>query len=291
MAALGPGEAAPRPEACSAGVRPRHGHEPAWHASGPCPAASPERFIDDLLARVDIVDVVSERVPLKKSGREWSARAALPRRALALVHGVADQTVLPLLRLRRARQRHRLPDELRPPGFTDAVELAARVGLKVPRAASAAFRCRTAPTSTPLEAAAKFYQRELARSDRARLSPGADSTPTRRPASASATRPKPARRPQARAGHLAAAHWRCWRTGLIKSGERGGTSQYFRDRVMFPIADRREAAPSPSAGGSWRRPRIPGLKVPQLARDPAVPQGSRSCSACGRCARPMRASA
>ena len=26
----------------------------------------PERFIDDLLARVDIVDVVSERMPLKK---------------------------------------------------------------------------------------------------------------------------------------------------------------------------------------------------------------------------------
>jgi DNA primase len=25
----------------------------------------PERFIDDLLARVDVVDVVAERVPLK----------------------------------------------------------------------------------------------------------------------------------------------------------------------------------------------------------------------------------
>src|SRR5688572_18635549 len=34
----------------------------------------PERFIDDLLARVDIVDVIQERVPLKKAGRDWSAR-------------------------------------------------------------------------------------------------------------------------------------------------------------------------------------------------------------------------
>ena len=34
----------------------------------------PEKFIDELLARVDIVDVIQERVPLKKSGRDWSAR-------------------------------------------------------------------------------------------------------------------------------------------------------------------------------------------------------------------------
>lgn len=33
----------------------------------------PESFIDDLLARVDIVDVVERRVPLKKSGHEWQA--------------------------------------------------------------------------------------------------------------------------------------------------------------------------------------------------------------------------
>ena len=34
----------------------------------------PDRFIDELLARVDIVDVIQERVPLKKAGRDWSAR-------------------------------------------------------------------------------------------------------------------------------------------------------------------------------------------------------------------------
>ena len=33
----------------------------------------PARFIDDLLARVDIVDVIGERVPMKKAGRDWSA--------------------------------------------------------------------------------------------------------------------------------------------------------------------------------------------------------------------------
>ena len=33
----------------------------------------PESFIDDLLRRVDIVDVVNRRVPLKRSGKEYSA--------------------------------------------------------------------------------------------------------------------------------------------------------------------------------------------------------------------------
>lgn len=32
----------------------------------------PQRFIDDLLARVDVVEVVGERVKLKKAGRNHS---------------------------------------------------------------------------------------------------------------------------------------------------------------------------------------------------------------------------
>jgi DNA primase len=31
----------------------------------------PEKFIDELLARVDIVDVIDARVPLKKAGRDY----------------------------------------------------------------------------------------------------------------------------------------------------------------------------------------------------------------------------
>ncbi len=33
----------------------------------------PDNFIDELLTRVDIVDVIERRVPLKKAGREWTA--------------------------------------------------------------------------------------------------------------------------------------------------------------------------------------------------------------------------
>ena len=37
-------------------------------------ARIPDAFIDDLLARSDIVELVGARVPLKKQGKEYSAR-------------------------------------------------------------------------------------------------------------------------------------------------------------------------------------------------------------------------
>ena len=37
-------------------------------------ARIPDAFIDDLLARTDLVEVIGTRVPLKRQGREYSAR-------------------------------------------------------------------------------------------------------------------------------------------------------------------------------------------------------------------------
>ncbi|MGA8277281.1 MAG: CHC2 zinc finger domain-containing protein, partial [Rhodanobacteraceae bacterium] len=93
----------------------------------------PDSFIDDLLARVDIVDVVQERVPLKKSGRDFSARCPFhDERSPSFTvsptkqfyhcfgcgaHGSAIKFLMEYDRLE----------------FPDAVEeLAARVGVKVP---------------------------------------------------------------------------------------------------------------------------------------------------------------
>jgi hypothetical protein len=37
-------------------------------------ARIPDAFIDDLLARTDIVEVIGTRVPLKRQGKEFAAR-------------------------------------------------------------------------------------------------------------------------------------------------------------------------------------------------------------------------
>ena len=78
-------------------------------------ARIPDAFIDDLLARTDIVEVIGARVPLKRQGKEYAARCPFHDERSAELHRVADQAVLPLLRLRRARHRDLVPDELRPP--------------------------------------------------------------------------------------------------------------------------------------------------------------------------------
>ena len=41
------------------------------------PGLIPRAFIDELLARTDIVDVIGGRITLKKAGREWKANCPL----------------------------------------------------------------------------------------------------------------------------------------------------------------------------------------------------------------------
>ena len=126
----------------------------------------PDKFIDDLLARIDIVDVIAERVPLKKGGRDWSARCPFhDERSPSFTvspgkqfyhcfgcgaHGSAIKFLMEYDRLE----------------FPDAVEeLAQTVGLKVPHE-----NRRDAPTEdrsglyTLLDAAANWYATQLPRS-------------------------------------------------------------------------------------------------------------------------------
>src|SRR5690349_4786828 len=197
----------------------------------------PEKFIDDLLARVDIVDVIQERVPLKKSGRDWSARCPFhDERSPSFTvspskqfyhcfgcgaHGSAIGFLMNYDRLE----------------FTDAVEeLATRVGLKVPYEGAG----QRAPVQdstdlySVLEAAARFYQRELGKNAKARDyfdKRGLDAATQEKfglgyaPDAWDALTRELGTSPQ-RVTLLE-------KSGLLKSGDRG-KYEYFRDRVMFP---------------------------------------------------------
>ena len=206
------------------------------------PGRIPDQFIDELLTRIDIVDVIEQRVPLKKSGRDWSARCPFhDERSPSFTvspakqfyhcfgcgaHGSAIKFLMDYDRME----------------FVDAVEdLASRVGLKVPYEGGA----RRAPQEdaadlyTVIDAAAKFYQRELAKSDKARAyfdARGLDAQMIERfglgfaPDAWDSLKSALGTTPQ-RMALLEKA-------GLIKSGDRG-KYEYFRNRVMFPIQDRR----------------------------------------------------
>ncbi|UXI68236.1 DNA primase [Tahibacter amnicola] len=203
----------------------------------------PDTFIDDLLSRVDIVDVIQERVPLKKAGRDWTARCPFhderspsftvsPNKQFyhcfgCGAHGSAIKFLMDYDRLE----------------FTDAVEeLASRMGLKVPYEGgrSSAPQPDTADLYTLLEQASQMYQRTLAQSEKAmayfegrgldaatRASFGLGYSPDQW---------------DALKNHLGTTPQRVAlleKAGMLVRGERGAPYDRFRDRVMFPILDRR----------------------------------------------------
>ena len=201
----------------------------------------PAQFIDELLARIDIVEVIEQRVPLRKAGRDWSARCPFHDErspsftvspAKQFYHcfgcGAHGSAIGFLMNYDRME-------------FPDAVEeLAARVGLKVPYEGGGARLVEdSTDLYTLLDAAAKFYQRELAKSDKARAyfeSRGLDAETISRFGLGYA--PDQWDALKTALGTSAQRMALLEKSGLVKSGERG-KYEYFRNRVMFPIADRR----------------------------------------------------
>jgi DNA primase len=205
-------------------------------------ARIPDAFIDDLLARTDIVEVINARVPLKRQGKEYAARCPFhdERSASFTVsptkqfyhcfgcgaHGTAISFLMNYERLE----------------FLDAVdELARRVGMEVPRDTQQ----RNANPETrdlygAMEAASAFFQRQLAGSGKARayLDRRGVSETIRTQFSIGYAPDgysvlKDALGTDERRMRLLE------RGGMFSKNDRGHVYDKFRDRVMFPIHDRR----------------------------------------------------
>ncbi|MGA9162832.1 MAG: DNA primase [Thiobacillus sp.] len=129
----------------------------------------PRDFIDTLLARVDIVDVIDRRVPLKKAGQNYQACCPFhsektpsftvsPTKQFYHCFGCgAHGTALGFLM------------EYEHMGFPDAVAaLAQDVGLPVPESAQQPDRPKPPPALwDALEQAAQFYKKQLKQTPRA----------------------------------------------------------------------------------------------------------------------------
>ncbi|MCW4456002.1 DNA primase [Flavobacterium sp. MXW15] len=207
-------------------------------------ARIPDAFIDDLLARTDIVEVIGTRVPLKRQGKEYAARCPFhdERSASFTVsptkqfyhcfgcgaHGTAISFLMNYDRLE----------------FLDAVdELAKRAGMEVPRdnnPRSAQQQDDSRDLYAALDAASRFFGKQLEGSDKARAyldQRGVDAENRARfaigyaPDGYSAL--KDALGKDERRMKLLD------RAGLFSKNDRGHVYDKFRDRVMFPIFDRR----------------------------------------------------
>lgn len=203
----------------------------------------PRAFIDDLIGKADIVEIINARVPLKRAGREYRACCPFhqektpsfwvnPTKQFYYCFGCgASGTVLSFL-----MNYDRLP-------FVEAVEdLAQRMGVEVPREQGAAPAPAVSDDLYTLMAkVATFYQEQLAASERARdyaKKRGLTRDIAERFAIGFA--PDSWNEVLKRFGASDASRQKLLETGLIIARDSGdGHYDRFRDRLMFPIRDAR----------------------------------------------------
>ncbi|MFV8835141.1 DNA primase [Aquisalimonas sp. APHAB1-3] len=204
-------------------------------------AGIPDQFIDDLLARVDIVELISSRLAMKKAGANYHALCPFHSEKTPSftvsptkqfyhcfgcgAHGTAIRFLMEYDRM----------------SFPEAVEtLARQVGMELPREARTAPNPEATPLYDLLDRAAQAYRNWLRRhADKDR----AVEYLRRRGLSGDVA---------ARYGiGFAPAGWdnllrelgnerELVRAGLaIRKEETGSVYDRFRDRIMFPIRDRR----------------------------------------------------
>jgi DNA primase len=203
----------------------------------------PDSFIDGLLARTDIVELIGSRIPMKRAGREYTARCPFhDERSPSFyvsptkqfyhcfgcgAHGTAIKFLMEYDRLE----------------FVDAVEeLAKRLGLDVPREGGRGpDRQDGSDLYAALDAAQKYFQRELAQSDAAKRyldKRGLDAATIEKfgigwaPEGWNGLLDTLGKGDARRIDLLDKA-------GLLSKNDSGRTYDKFRGRVMFPIHDRR----------------------------------------------------
>ncbi len=228
----------------------------------------PREFIDNLIARVDIVDLIDARVPLKQAGKNYQARCPFHNekspsfsvnREKQFYHcfgcGASGNAISFLMDYERQT-------------FVEAVEtLAETLGIEVPKEAYGGNKRNQEASLQPLfqvqALAAEFYARQLREHpDSARARDYLES----RGLSADIIS-------QYQLGY-APPGWRSlpatWpadpllASGLSISKDAGGLYDRFRDRIMFPIRDRRGRVIG--FGG-----RVMGNETPKYLNSPETP--------------------
>ena len=204
----------------------------------------PPQFIDELLNRVDIVDLIDSRVPLKKAGKDYQACCPF------------HDEKTPSFTVSREKQFYHCFGcgahgtaigfliEYDNIGFVDAVEeLASREGVEVPREAGSSQGPDLGPLQETLEQAARYYQEQLRHHPNAQQAidylkkrglsgeiaaaygigyapPGYDNL-------------------SRRFGQQTEGRKNLWKSGMLAESEDGRRYDRFRDRIMFPIRNHR----------------------------------------------------
>ncbi len=202
----------------------------------------PQQFIDELMNRVDIVELIDSRVPLRKTGRDYTARCPFheekspsftvsPTKQFYHCFGCgAHGTALGFLMAYEHMD------------FGDAVrELAAKVGMEVPQSTHQADDAPShEPLYTILDKAAQFFRQQLRHYPQA-----VDYLKQRGLSGATAAEFAIGFAPPGwdnllrELGKTSQDQALLLEAGLIVKKDKEGYYDRFRNRIMFPIRDRR----------------------------------------------------
>ncbi len=201
----------------------------------------PQSFIDDLLSRVDVVEVIDAHIPLKKAGREYSACCPFhnektpsftvsPAKQFYYCFGCgAHGTALTFL-MEYGRM-----------DFVEAIEsLASQQGMEVPRKPGQGPQAGQASSDLYdlLQQAAAYYRRQL-KHNRIAI----DYLKNRDLSGEIAAEYGLGYAPPGRNNLTRALgtdkHDNLLRSGMLIRSDSGQTYDRFRERIMFPIRDRR----------------------------------------------------
>lgn len=203
----------------------------------------PERFVEELAARADIVDVVGQYVPLNKKGGNYWGLCPFHHEKTPSFSVSPDRQIFHCFGCNKGGGVFRFVMEMENLSFPDAVrKLAGQYGMEVPeeRQGEGEWRRRREHILALNKEAARFYRENLATPDGARV---ADYIRSR------AVSPKFS----ARFGLGAASD--AWDTllramtakgydkrdlldaGLAVAGKGGGVYDKFRNRLMLPVID------------------------------------------------------
>ncbi len=210
----------------------------------------PQPFIDDLLERTDIVEVIDRRVPLKKSGRNYSARCPFHDEKTPSFTVSPDKQFYYCFGCGAGGNAIGFIMDFERLDFPRAVEnLAQSAGLDVPREESTRGPGATPPSPerrdlyTLMEELARFYREQLRRHPQAQR---AVEYLKRRGLSGGIARdfglgyaPPGWDAVLERFGGDDAARKRLLEAGMLVQRDDGRSYDRFRDRVMFPIRDSR----------------------------------------------------
>jgi DNA primase len=201
----------------------------------------PQQFIDDLLARTDIVEVIESRVPLKKAGREYTACCPFHNEKTPSFTVSPDKQFYHCFGCGAHGSAVAFLMEYERMEFVDAIEeLASRAGLSVPREGLEEQVKLRYDLYGVMETAAKYYRQQL------KFAPqSVEYLKSRGLTGEIASEFGIGYAPSGWDNVITAldakgigAH-ALYDAGLVIKKDSGGFYDRFRNRIMFPIRDRR----------------------------------------------------